>query len=215
MEEDLLLNRHFLKILQLAPIAAIALLMFALAPFWERSSTQPGNEVQIVSAVKIIPSRQQSDPPDTLKSIEDLPSRERAELLFDPIIVQAAGRHEVDPALVRAVIMAESSYNPKAVSSRGAEGLMQLMPKTAEALGVEDTLDPEHNINGGVKYLKQLLKRFNNDVKLALAAYNAGTSNVLKYQDIPPFKATRYYVDKVFMYYRHYKGKLELEPGNA
>ncbi|MBW1782910.1 MAG: lytic transglycosylase domain-containing protein [Deltaproteobacteria bacterium] len=126
---------------------------------------------------------------------------------FHPIIVKAASRFEVDPALVKAVIMAESGYNPQAVSSQGAKGLMQLMPKTAEALGVKDTFNPVHNVNGGVKYLKQLLEAFDDDIKLALAAYNAGSSKVRQHQGIPPIKATRYFVKKVFAYYQYYKNE--------
>ena len=127
------------------------------------------------------------------------------EHLFDSIIRQAASRYQVDPYLVKAIIMAESSYNPKAVSKKGAKGLMQLMPKTAKALGVEDSFNPEHNINAGVKYFKQLLNQFSGDVKLALAAYNAGSKRVKKYKGIPPYKATQYYVKKVFEYHEHYR----------
>jgi len=125
--------------------------------------------------------------------------------LFHPIIQKAADRYEIDPALVKAIIMVESSYNPKAVSSKGAMGLMQLMPGTARALGVEDGFNPEHNIEAGVKYLRQLINRFDGDTKLALAAYNAGIRKVRKHAGIPPYKATQYYVKKVFEYYRYYK----------
>ena len=121
------------------------------------------------------------------------------------IILRAADRHNIDPALIRAVIMAESSYNPKAISKSGAKGLMQLMPRTAKALGVKDILDPIHNINGGTKYLRQLLNRFNGDIKLALAAYNAGSRHVKRYRGIPPFKETRTYVKKVLSYYKNYQ----------
>ena len=127
--------------------------------------------------------------------------------LFHPIIVKAATRHEVDPALIKAIIMVESRYNPNAVSRQGAKGLMQLMPKTARALGVEDVFDPEHNVNGGVKYLKQLLNEFNHNLKLALAAYNAGSSKVRRYRGIPPIGATRRYVNRVFEYYRYFKNR--------
>ncbi|MDM8525816.1 lytic transglycosylase domain-containing protein [Desulfococcaceae bacterium HSG8] len=135
-----------------------------------------------------------------------------AEHLFHPIIVKAASRHQVDPALIKAIIMAESGYDPDAVSKRGARGLMQLMPRTAKELGVKDSFDPEHNINGGVKYFKQLLDKFEGKVRLAVAAYNAGIRKVKKYGGIPPFKATRRYVRKVFKYYQHYKKQ---ESGNA
>jgi len=124
---------------------------------------------------------------------------------FHPIILKAASRYEVDPALVKAIIMAESAYDPQAVSSRGAAGLMQLMPRTAEALGVEDAFDPEHNVDAGVRYLKHLLDEFDHDLKMALAAYNAGITLVKRHQGVPPFKATRRYIEKVFAYYRYFQ----------
>ena len=134
-----------------------------------------------------------------------MPHEEKAERNFDHIIQRVAKSYGVDPALVRAIIMAESSYNPRAVSKKGAKGLMQLMPKTAEYLGVEDSFNPEHNIDGGVRYFKELLDQFNGDVKLALAAYNAGSRRVREYKGIPPFKATQLYVKKVFEYQQQYK----------
>ncbi len=126
---------------------------------------------------------------------------------FHPIILRAANRHEVDPALVKAVIMVESRYNPHAISKQGARGLMQLMPRTARSLGVVDSFNPEHNVNGGVKYLKQLLDEFDDNLKFALAAYNAGSSKVRRYRGIPPIKATQYYVNRVFEYYQYYKNE--------
>jgi hypothetical protein len=141
--------------------------------------------------------------------------REKKELLFSSIIQQASERHRVDPNLVKAIIMAESGYNPKAVSKKGARGLMQLMPKTAEALGVKDSFNPEHNIHAGVGYFKQLLNQFDGDVKLALAAYNAGSRKVRKYKGVPPFKATQYYVKKVFKYHNYYKGQTKGEIGRT
>ena len=92
--------------------------------------------------------------------------------------------------------MAESNFNNNATSKKGAKGLMQLMPETAELLGVRDIFSPEQNINGGVKHFKNLLKQFNGDVTLALAAYNAGSQKVRKYNGVPPFKATKYYIKK-------------------
>ncbi len=129
--------------------------------------------------------------------------------LFYPIIHAVADKHRVDSALVKAIIMAESSYNPTAVSKKGARGLMQLMPNTAQSLGVKDSFNPEENINGGVKYLKQLLNKFEGNLRLAVAAYNAGVKKVRKYRGIPPFKATRYYVRKVLGYYHYYKTEME------
>jgi hypothetical protein len=131
----------------------------------------------------------------------------KGEKSFHPIIQKAATRHDIDPALVKAIIMAESDYNPRAVSKKGAKGLMQLMPVTARSLGVDDAFNPEQNIQGGVRYFKTLLKQFDGDVKLALAAYNAGSSNVRHYKGIPPFKDTKRYLKKVYRYYEFYKEK--------
>lgn len=125
--------------------------------------------------------------------------------LFHPIISRAAKQYQIDPDLVRAIIFAESGYNPKAVSKKGAMGLMQLMPGTAKAMGVEDCFDPEHNIFGGVKYFKKLYNQFDGDVKLALAAYNAGSRRVREFNGVPPFKATEHYIQKVMKHYRKYK----------
>ena len=137
--------------------------------------------------------------------------RNKKEHLFHPIIIQEANRHEVDPALVKAIIMAESGYNPNAISKKGAKGLMQLMPLTAQALGVEDAFNPKQNISGGVRYFKQLVNRFDGDVKLALAAYNAGSRKVRHYQGVPPYKSTHYYIEKVFKYYELYKDQMTEE----
>jgi len=126
---------------------------------------------------------------------------------YHDIILKAATRYMVDPALIKAIVMAESGYDPQAVSSQGAAGLMQLMPRTAESLGVEDAFNPEHNVNGGVRYFKQLLEEFNCDIELALAAYNAGSSTVKRHNGIPPIKATQHYVKKVFAYYHYYKNE--------
>ncbi len=127
------------------------------------------------------------------------------ELKYHDLVMEAAERHDVDAALIKAIIMAESCYNHMALSKKGAQGLMQLMPATAGALGVEDPFNPEHNVNGGVRYFKNLLDQCRGDVELALAAYNAGIGKVKKYNGIPPFRATQIYIQKVFMYYSHYK----------
>ena len=132
-----------------------------------------------------------------------------AERLFQPIVLKAANRYKVDPAMVMAIIMAESSYNPKAISKKGAKGLMQLMPTTARSLGVKDSFNPEHNINAGVRYFKKLLNQFDGDVELALAAYNAGSRKVREHRGIPPFRATKYYIKKVIKYYRYYKTQMD------
>ena len=139
----------------------------------------------------------------------------KAERLLHPIVIQTASRHQLDPALIKAIIMAESGYNTRAISKKGAKGLMQLMPATAQALGVEDIFNPKQNISGGVRYFKQLVTQFDGDVELALAAYNAGSRNVMHYQGIPPFKATQYYIKKVFKYYEIYKDQMMGEMDRA
>jgi hypothetical protein len=116
---------------------------------------------------------------------------------FDPHIIAAAALHGVSVDLVKAVIAVESEFDPLAVSSKGARGLMQLMPFTAQRFGVTDSFDPRQNIFGGVQYLRFLLDMFQGDVALALAGYNAGENAVTRFRGIPPFKETRTYVQKI------------------
>lgn len=116
-----------------------------------------------------------------------------------------ARKYAVDPALVRAVIHAESAFNAKAISSKGAQGLMQLMPGTASDLGVSNAMDARENIEGGVKYLAALLKEFDGDIKLATAAYNAGPGAVKKYNGIPPYSETKVYVERVGILHQRYR----------
>jgi soluble lytic murein transglycosylase-like protein len=123
---------------------------------------------------------------------------------FDSIIASCSNQYGVPSSLVKAVIHAESGYNPNAVSKKGAAGLMQLMPGTAQQLKVSDSFNPGDNIRGGVKYLKFLLDTFKGDVTLALAAYNAGLSKVAKYGGVPPYEETRNYVTKVLNYQKSY-----------
>jgi soluble lytic murein transglycosylase-like protein len=129
-------------------------------------------------------------------------SRNPAE--FDSIINRCASEFGVDRSLVKAVIHAESGYNPQAVSNKGAAGLMQLMPGTAQDLKVADSFNPTDNIRGGVRYLRFLLDTFKGNVSLALAAYNAGLGKVARYGGIPPYDETRNYVSKVLNYQRNY-----------
>ncbi|HEY8100897.1 MAG TPA: lytic transglycosylase domain-containing protein [Burkholderiaceae bacterium] len=123
---------------------------------------------------------------------------------FSDVIRFASQKYEVDPALVRAVIHAESGFNTMARSRKGAIGLMQLMPSTARVVGV-DARVPEHNIRGGVKYLATLLTQFKGNVKLAIAAYNAGPAAVEKYGGVPPFAETQAYVERVGILHQRYK----------
>ena len=120
-----------------------------------------------------------------------------AELTIDEHIKEVAARHGVRADLVAAVIEAESDFNPRAVSRRGARGLMQLMPKTAKRLGVADPFDPKENIEAGVKHLRAMMDRFDNNIPLALAAYNAGEVAVIKYRGVPPYRETRAYVKRI------------------
>jgi hypothetical protein len=113
------------------------------------------------------------------------------------VISTISGRHHLDPDLVNSVIHAESGFNPHAVSAKGAQGLMQLMPQTASQLGVSNTFDPSANVEGGTRYLRGLLERYNFDLIKALAAYNAGPQRVEQYHGVPPFYETRSYVAKV------------------
>lgn len=119
---------------------------------------------------------------------------------YDGLIESAAKNNGIDPNLLKAVIHAESGFNTNAVSAAGAEGLMQLMPKTAASLGVSDPFDPEQSINAGAKYIKQDLDRFGGNESLALAAYNAGAGAVVKYGGVPPYRETQNYVKKVLAY---------------
>lgn len=119
---------------------------------------------------------------------------------MDGIFQSAAKKYKVPENLLKAVAKAESGFDSKAVSRCGAQGVMQLMPQTAKSLGVTDSFDAEQNIMGGAKYLSQMLKKYDGDTKLALAAYNAGSGNVAKYGGIPPFKETQNYVVKVTKY---------------
>ena len=128
-----------------------------------------------------------------------------ADLELEQAVSHAAQQHHVQPALLLAVMKAESSFNPTAVSKAGAVGLMQLIPETAIRHGVRNLYDANENITGGAKHLRYLLNRFHGNIRLALAAYNAGERKVDRYGQIPPYKETQDYVSRVLVYYRNYK----------
>jgi soluble lytic murein transglycosylase-like protein len=121
------------------------------------------------------------------------------------LVAETARRHGLAPELVMAVISVESGFEPKAVSPKGAQGLMQLMPATAKELGVADPLDPAANVDGGTRYLRDLVARYGGDLRKALAAYNAGMGAVARHGGVPPYKETREYVDRVLK--RYEKGR--------
>ena len=128
-----------------------------------------------------------------------------ADLELEQAVSRAAQQHHVQPALLLAVMKAESSFNPTAVSKAGAVGLMQLIPETAIRHGVRNLYDANENITGGAKHLRYLLDRFHGNIRLAVAAYNAGERKVDRYGQIPPYKETQDYVKRVLVYYRSYK----------
>jgi soluble lytic murein transglycosylase-like protein len=145
---------------------------------------------------------------DFVLYIRETPARIKSRNLFqtyDAIIQKAQEKYGIEFFLIKAVIHAESGFNPQAVSKKGAKGLMQIMPENYKALSVSDPFDPSQNIMGGTRYLKKLLKRYENKLPLALAAYNAGPEAVDKYKQIPPFRETQDYVQKVMTLYSRYK----------
>ncbi len=124
---------------------------------------------------------------------------------YDHWIRSASKKYALDPALVKAVIHAESRFDPLAVSPKGAKGLMQIDPVTAEEMGITDPFNPKYNIYGGVRYLREMLDAFKGDKHLAIAAYNAGPNQVLRHNGVPPFKDTKKYLFKVLRYQTYYK----------
>jgi len=126
---------------------------------------------------------------------------------YDSLIETTARRLSLDPMLIKSVMHAESGFNPNAVSRKGASGLMQLMPATARRYGVSSLFDPRQNVMGGARYLSFLLERFDHDLELALAGYNAGENAVDAHGGVPPYEETRHYVKKVIRLYRHYRNE--------
>jgi hypothetical protein len=174
---------YYLRPAKFAPFAIVALfVVFNFTGFFFSPVMAP---VVNAAAVETIPA--------------DIPLSGDCDL--DWIIYRAGKKAGVDPRFIHAVIKQESKYNPKAVSHAGAQGLMQMMPATAERFGLKDPFDPTANVEAGTKYLKWLLKRFDGDVSLALAGYNAGEGAVDKYKGVPPYGETQNYVKKIVTNY--------------
>jgi hypothetical protein len=182
-----------------AVVGAIGGLSYCIYCSWAPATIRP-TAAQAVAAERVQrPARSRVRPPAPVASRKPSP-----ETLANHVHT-AAARHGVPPTLLAAVIAAESEFNPRAVSNRGAVGLMQLMPMTAVLMGVRNAYDPHENVNGGARYLRDLLERFDHNVPLALAAYNAGPQAVVRHGGIPPYPETRAFVARVMQRMREPK----------
>ncbi len=206
----------WLSILALSLTLALGAMVVVLpAPAFGPPNRQAVATPRIYFKAQVAPETSLTQPAQPEKRKQMAPKEHYKLDRLDRIIFHAAVTHQVDPALIKAIILAESGFNPRAVSKRGAMGLMQLMPITVREFGLDDVFDPAVNIEYGVRYFRKLLDRFDGDVKLALAAYNAGTKYVLKYKGIPPFKATRKYIAKVLYYHRLFSETLATKTGTG
>ena len=167
---------------------------------------EQGRFQRILQTKQPPPEPQKALPVQEFKSSVSLDQSPRSQI--DTWISKASKKYSVPESLIRSVIRIESNFDPKAVSKAGAQGLMQLMPNTAKALGVRDSFNIQQNIFGGVQYLKGLLNRFDGDLKLSLASYNAGVGRVLRAGGIPQIKETKEYVRKVLAQYQKLSGDL-------
>ena len=144
-----------------------------------------------------VPTADIADMTESVEAVPVPPELEKSKPTIKEVVSAASDKHQIDPDLITSVIHAESAFNPKAVSPKGAQGLMQLMPGTATSLGVADAFDPQANVDAGTKYLRDLLLRYNGDIAKALAAYNAGPLRVQQYHGVPPYRETRAYVAQI------------------
>ncbi len=168
----------------------------------EHRGDQP-REFQLSSELKLWPATDTLEDHIIYKRILKTPNLQK----YEALVQRESRNQQLDPALVKAVIAVESAYDPAAISPKGAVGLMQLIPGTAERYGVRDSADPKHNVNGGTRYLRDLIALFKGDVPLALAGYNAGEGAVVKYQNqIPPYPETQAYVKLVLQFYQYFGG---------
>jgi hypothetical protein len=168
------------------------------------SDPTPVQVVQETIATDVVTTKKSEKAP---KVVASKPVRSKKGDALDQMIETEARNYGMEPALVKAVVHAESSFDARAVSSAGAMGLMQLMPKTGKEFGLKDPFNPRENVRVGTRYLRNLLNIFNNDLPLALAAYNAGMNKVMKYGGIPPYRETQRYVKKVMKFYETYAQK--------
>ena len=161
------------------------------------------NQFQLSSELKLMPATDKLEDHIIYKRIQKTPNLQK----YEALVQRESRNQQLDPALVKAVIAVESAYDPAAISPKGAVGLMQLIPGTAERYGVRDSADPKHNVNGGTRYLRDLIALFKGNVPLALAGYNAGEGAVAKYQNqIPPYPETQAYVKLVLQFYQYFGG---------
>jgi soluble lytic murein transglycosylase-like protein len=183
--QDRVIERHLLGLGVLVVTLTTGYMLTGLSGVRQAAQASPAPEQAVASAETtendVTPAEDDIDTPAGM----------------DAFIKKVAAKYNVSPDLVAAVIEAESEFNPRAVSRRGARGLMQLMPKTAKTLGVDDPFDPKENIEAGVRHLRALMDRFGDNLPLVLAAYNAGEVAVIKHRGVPPYRETRAYVKRI------------------
>jgi soluble lytic murein transglycosylase-like protein len=184
---DRVIERHLVGLGVLVVTLTTGYMLTGLSGVRQASSA-PQQEVARVESAE-----SDATPADATPAEDDIDTQAG----MDAFIKKVAAKYNVSPDLVAAVIEAESEFNPRAVSRRGARGLMQLMPKTAKSLGVDDPFDPRENIEAGVRHLRALMDRFGDNLPLVLAAYNAGEVAVIKHRGVPPYRETRAYVKRI------------------